>query len=158
MSAAEVNFILAEASAVYGWNAGDAESHYNAAIKASFDTWGLTSNYAVYIAQPEVVFDGTQNQILTQKWIAGWTISAESWFDWRRTGLPELHGVQNLTVAPELPLRLYYPVEELNLNNANVVKAESSLEATQYSNLGKDGAKNSPWSRPWVIQGTGKPW
>jgi len=29
------------------------------------------------------------------------------------------------------------------------------LETTPYSgNLGAD----SPWSKPWVIQGTGKPW
>jgi hypothetical protein len=158
MSAAEVNFILAEASAVYGWNAGDAQTNYNAAIKASFDVWGLASNYAAYIAQPEVAFNGTQNQILTQKWLASWSVATEAWFDWRRTGLPELHGVLNRTIAPELPLRFYYPLEERNLNSTNVLNAENSLETTIYSGLGQDNAKNSPWSRPWVVQGTGKPW
>lgn len=157
MSAAEVHFVLAEA-AVRGWNAGDAEAHYNAAIAASFTAWGLGGRAADYIAQPEVAFDGTLKQILTQKWISTWSVATESWFDWRRTGLPELHGVAGYTEAPELPLRFYYPLEERNLNGANVEAANANLETTPYSNFGQNGDKNSPWSRPWVIQGTGKPW
>ncbi len=161
MSAAEVYFILAEAAAVYGWNTGDAETHYKNAILASFNAWGLGSEAASYIAQPQVAFDGTQEQILTQKWIASWSVATEAWFDWRRTGYPELHGVQGQTVAKELPVRFYYQLEERNLNGANVEKAAQSLETTQYTNFGADvsyGNKNSPWSKPWIIQGTGKPW
>jgi hypothetical protein len=158
MSATEVHFILAEASAVYGWNAGNAKDHYNAAIKASFDVWGLSSSYDAYIAESDVAFNGTQKQILTQKWLSSWSVAIEAWFDWRRTGLPELHGVAGRTLAPELPLRLYYPLEERNLNSTNVLDAENSLETTIYSGFGKDNPKNSPWSKPWVVQGTGKPW
>ncbi|MGC4035983.1 MAG: SusD/RagB family nutrient-binding outer membrane lipoprotein [Chitinophagaceae bacterium] len=158
MSAAEVHFILAEASAVYGWNAGDAETHYKNGIKASFDAWGLSTAYNDYINQPELAFDGSQEQIITQKWIASWSMALEAWFDWRRTGYPELHGVENRTKAKELPLRLYYPLEERNLNSTNVNAAEGKLETTQYSAFGDDGSANSPWSKPWVIQGTGKPW
>lgn len=158
ISAAEVHFILAEASAVYGWNAGDAETHYNAAIRASFDAWGVTSQFNGYVTQPEVAFDGTQKQIITQKWIASWSVAAESWFDWRRTGFPELHGVEGRTVAKELPVRFYYPLEERNLNGTNLSAAENNLETTSYSNFGGDGAKNSPWSKPWIIKETGKPW
>lgn len=157
MSAAEVNFILAEAAAK-GWSAGDAQMHYNNAIKASFDAWGLSSAYNSYITQPNVVFDGTQKQIVIQKWISSWSVATEAWFDWRRTGYPELHGVELRTVAPELPVRFYYMVDERNLNNANVQAANAKLEITPYSNFGADGAQNSPWSKPWVIQGTGKPW
>jgi len=158
MSASEVHFILAEAAAK-GWNAGDAETHYNAAIAASFSAWGLGSAQAVdYITQPEVAFDGTQEQIITQKWISAWSVATEAWFDWRRTGYPELHGVLNRTVAKELPLRFYYPIEERNLNGANVETANNNLESTEYSNFGGNGAKNSPWSKPWIIQGTNKPW
>lgn len=157
MSAAEVRFILAEAAA-RGWSAGDAEMHYNAAITASFTAWGIGGQAANYIAQPEVAFDGTLSQILTQKWISTWSVATESWFDWRRTGLPELHGVSGYTQAPELPLRFYYPLEERNLNGTNVEAANANLETTSYSNFGQNGAKNSPWSRPWIVQGTGKPW
>ncbi|MCC6287321.1 MAG: SusD/RagB family nutrient-binding outer membrane lipoprotein [Chitinophagaceae bacterium] len=158
MTAAEVNFILAEAAAIYGWNAGDAETLYKSAIKASFDAWGLTSQYAAYISQPEVEFDGTQEQIITQKWISSWAAATEAWFDWRRTGYPELHGVAGRSLAPELPVRFYYPLEERNLNSANTSAASERLETTTLSADGSDGVKNSPWSKPWVIQGTGKPW
>lgn len=157
MSAAEVNFILAEASAK-GWNAGDAETNYKAAIKGSFDAWGIGSSAAAYIAQPEVAFDGTIEQIITQKWISSWSVAAESWFDWRRTGYPELHGVEGRTVAKELPLRFYYPLEERNLNASNVNAANEHLEITNLSAFGPNGPKNSAWSKPWVTQGTGKPW
>jgi hypothetical protein len=158
MSAAEVHFILAEASAVKNWNAGDAATHYNQAIQASFMAWGIGPKAAAYIAQPAVAFDGTQKQIIEQKWIASWAAATESWFDWRRTGFPELHGVQGRTKAAELPLRFYFPLDERNLNTANVTAANSLLETTQYSNFGADGEKNSPWSKPWLVQGTGKPW
>lgn len=158
MTAAEVHFILAEATAVKGWNAGDAQSHYNAGIDASFAAWGIGTEAADYIAQPEVAFDGTLKQIIQQKWIASWSAATESWFDWRRTGFPELHGVQGRTIAKELPVRFYYQLDERNLNGANVDAANAILETTQYSNFGADGPKNSPWSKPWIIQGTNKPW
>ncbi len=158
MTAAEVHFILAEASAVKGWNAGDAETHYNQAIQASFAAWQIAGKAAAYIAQPQVAFDGTQKQIITQKWIASWAFATESWFDWRRTGYPELHGVQGRTKAKELPVRFYYELDERNLNSVNLDDALSHLETTSLSNFGADGEKNSPWSKPWIIQGTGKPW
>lgn len=157
MTAAEVHFILAEA-AVKGWNAGDAEDHYNKGIAASLSVWGFATQAAAYIAQPEVAYDGTIKQIITQKWIASWSMATEAWFDWRRTGYPELHGVTGLTKAPELPLRFYYPLEERNLNGANVEAANNNLESTKYSDFGGNGPQNSPWSRPWIIKGTGKPW
>ena len=66
ITAAEVHFILAEAAAK-GWSAGDArEDHYNKGITASFSVWGLGAEALAYITQPEVAYDGTIKQILTQ--------------------------------------------------------------------------------------------
>ncbi|MEO8415549.1 MAG: SusD/RagB family nutrient-binding outer membrane lipoprotein [Ginsengibacter sp.] len=158
MSAAEVHFIVAEAKAVKGWTSADAQKEYYAGIKTSFDTWGLGGAYSTYVTQPDVVFDNSQKQIMEQKWIANWTNATESWFDFRRTGLPELHGVQGRTIAPELPVRFYYPKAEQNLNSANEQAASDKLEVTNYSGFGADGNKNSAWSKIWVLQGTGKPW
>lgn len=157
ISAAEVQFILSEA-AVKGWVGIDAETAYKAAIKASLDAWGLSGFYTAYISQPDVQFDGTQKQIITQKWIANWSNATESWFDFRRTGFPELQGVQGHTLAPVLPVRLYYPLDEQRLNNENLQTAAGKLEVTSYSGFGANGSKNSPWSKMWVLQGTGKPW
>lgn len=157
ITAAEVHFILAEA-ATMGWNAGDAEDHYKSGVTASLSVWGFGAQAPAYLAQPNIAFDGTVEQIITQKWIASWSMATEAWFDWRRTGYPELHGVQNRTVAPELPLRFYYPIEERNLNGSNVEAANQNLFSTQYSGFGGNGPKNSPWSRPWIVEGTSKPW
>jgi hypothetical protein len=50
---------------------------------------------------------------------------------------------------------------ERNLNGANTLVAENNLEGTTYSAFGADATNNynnSAWSKPWLIQGTGKPW
>ena len=157
VSAAEVQFILAEA-AQKGWATGGAEAAYNAGVKASFDAWGISGSYAAYIAQPNVKYDGTQKQIISQKWIANWSNATEAWFDFRRTGYPELKGVPGKTIAPVLPVRFYYPLDEQRLNTTNEEAAASKLETTSNSAFGANGSKNSPWSKMWLIQGTGKPW
>lgn len=157
ISAAEVHFILAEASAVKGWAAGAAADHYKAGVQASLAAWGVGSSYANYIAQPLVAYNNTQKQIIEQKWIASWTAATEAWFDYKRTGLPVLNAGP-AAKAPVMPVRLYYMLDERNLNQSNVNAANDRLEATIYSSYGANGVKNSPWSKPWIIQGTGKPW
>ena len=154
ISATEVNFILAEA-ALKGWAVGGtAEDYYNKAIQSSFVTWGLSDQVAAYLQQENVMFNGTVKQIIEQKWIASWTAAAEAWFDYRRTGYPELEAGP-YTIRSIIPVRFYYMTDEMNLNKANAELASGRLETTNYSEV--DGA-NSAWSKPWVIQGTGKPW
>lgn len=153
VSAAEVRFILAEA-AQKGWAAGDAKTQYEAGVKASLTAWGLASSYTAFIAQKGVVYDGTQAQIIGQKWIASWTSATEAWFDYRRTGLPAL-SAGYAAKRKALPVRFYYMRDELNLNKTNSGTAMDKLEVT--ANSQSDG-KNSAWSKPWLIQGTGKPW
>jgi hypothetical protein len=153
MSAAEVYFILAEA-AWKGWNVGDAQTHYEAGVAASLGTWGVGDEYDTYITGPEVAFNNTLEQIIEQKWIASWTSATESWFDYRRTGLPELQAGP-AAKRSVLPVRFYYMQDEIMLNDANAEEALNNLEVTSYTQA--DG-KNSAWSKPWLIQGTGKPW
>jgi hypothetical protein len=153
ISAAEVNFILAEA-AVKGWATGPAKARYEAAIQASLNTWGVGNQYATYIAQPGVVFDGTVKQIIEQKWIASWTAATEAWFDFRRTGFPALKSGP-AAKRSVLPVRFYYMQDELNINSKNATKALEKLEVTSHSQADN---KNSAWSKPWLLQGTGKPW
>jgi hypothetical protein len=155
MSASEVNFILAEA-ALKGWAAGNAKDYYEAAIKASFTNWGLGSQASDYLSSPNIAYKGTLEQLIEQKWISGWTAATEAWFDYRRTGYPELRA-EGQALGPVLPVRFYYMVDELNLNKENANLAIDRLEATPYSSYGGDG-KNSAWSKPWVLQGTNKPW
>lgn len=153
ISSAEVAFILAEA-AQKGWAAGDAKTNYEAGVKNSLDTWGVGGQYATYIQKDAVKFNNTQAQILEQKWIASWTAATEAWMDYRRTGLPAF---QAGPASPEnvLPVRLIYGDNETNYNNANSVSALTKLEENSHTKI---RGKNSQWSKPWVIQGTGKPW
>ncbi|MEJ7643660.1 MAG: SusD/RagB family nutrient-binding outer membrane lipoprotein [Chryseolinea sp.] len=159
MSASEVHFILAEA-ALKGWNAGMAKDHYEAGIMASLETWGVDDTYDDYISGTMVAFnDGDTdevnlNKIMTQKWIASWTAATESWFDYRRTGLPALEAGPSAKRG-QLPVRFYYGTTELLLNAGEATSALDRLTITTYS--GAEG-KNSAWSKPWIIEGTGKPW
>ncbi|MFA5819078.1 MAG: SusD/RagB family nutrient-binding outer membrane lipoprotein, partial [Bacteroidales bacterium] len=154
LSAAEIHFDLAEI-ALKGWSAGGtAIDHYKAGIKASMDAWNLSSSYATYITNPGVVYAGTLDQIIEQKWIASWTAASESWFDWRRTGLPNLKP-GTVVKRPALPLRFYYGQNEMLLNPDNSTAAINLLQTTTFT---APDDKNSAWSKTWVLQGTDKPW
>ncbi len=152
VSAAEMHFTLAE-MALKGWNVGDAESHYRAGIQNSLQTWGVADQFDAFYAN--VAFDGTAEQVLTQKWVASFCNATEAWNDYKRTGYPVLTLATDEARAPVPALRFGYGGDELNNNTANVTAAIERLEITQYS--GSIG-KNSVYSRPWILQGTGKPW
>jgi hypothetical protein len=152
MSAAEVHFILSEA-ALYGWISGSPDEHYASGIQESFNAWGLGDAFDGYIAGAP--YSGLES-IIEQKWIASWTAAAESWFDWRRTGLPELQTGESAR-REALPLRFYYHyADEIAKNTVNAEEAISRLEPTQYK--GNDPSNNSAWSKMWLLQGTGKPY
>lgn len=153
ISAAEVSFILAEA-ALGGYNVGDAKGHYNDGIRHSLTTWGKADEYDTFIAEPGVDFEGTVEQVITQKWVASWTAATEAWMDFRRTGYPALQAGP-ASPQPVVAVRFPYGSDELDHNTENVNAAAKKLEITPYS--GAVGA-NSAWSKPWIIQDTGKPW
>jgi hypothetical protein len=153
MSAAETHFILAEA-ALYGWAPGAPEDHYADGIRESFNAWGVGNQFDQdYLAGAP--YNGLES-IIEQKWIASWTAAAEAWFDYRRTGLPDLQTGPSAKRV-KLPLRFYYHADdEISRNTENATVAIDRLEATPY--LGTDQSKNSAWSKTWLLQGTGKPY
>ena len=119
MNAAEVAFLRAEGTAIYGFNmGGNAADFYNDGIRLSFEQWGVngaegyitddSSKPALYIDPAGVnTYERTlstitikwdegatkaqkQERIITQKWIALWPLGNEAWADYRRTGYPRL--------------------------------------------------------------------
>ncbi len=144
ISAAEVHFILAEA-ALKGWSVGGQQAHYEAGVNASFDTWGV--DIEDYLSGP-AAYDGSLEQIMEQKWIASWTAATESWFDWRRTGLPDIKTGPNAR-RDNPPLRFYYGSDERNLNAENYATAVSKLQPT--ADNGEDD-NDSAWSKMWLLQ------
>lgn len=151
LSAAEVHFILAEA-ALKGWIGGGPEGHYNQGIRQSLETWGVGDQYDDYIVGAPY---GGLEDIMEQKWIASWSVATEAWFDYRRTGLPDLQtGPSSKRAA--LPLRFYYHIDEIDNNTQNAEAAIGKLETTPFK--GEDVSNNSAWSKMWLLQGTGKPY
>ncbi len=123
---AEVRFNLSKAAEL-GYNVpGDAETHYNAAITASMEYWGVSGDATEeYLSQPEVAYDGSEMQFATQFWIAMYDNPAEGWSTWRLYDDP----VFNIPTDNEtfVPLRYTYPIDEQNLNNANYIDAAGAI-------------------------------
>lgn len=153
ISYSEQCFILAEAS-LKGWNVGGtAEQYYNKGIEASLAYYKVETGYNSYIERNNVKFNNTLEQIIEQKWISLF-LSPESWFDFRRTGFPQLPIANERALHPAIPVRFKYPIEETRNNTVNYNAAIERLEKTSYSDAGQD----DHYSKPWVLQGTGKPW
>lgn len=128
----ETEFLLAEAIE-RGIISGDAEEHYNNAIRASIVYWGgSVADANTYLATPEVAYttaEGTWKQkIGTQKWIALYNRGWDAWLEWRRLDYPVLvtpdqatppAGQDRPAVALHIPVRMIYPINEQTLNPAN---------------------------------------
>jgi hypothetical protein len=121
---AQVNFILAESALILG-TAGDANTYYQAGIKANMQKIGMTTaeidNY--FTTNPTVVtLTGTteqkRSQIITQKYIAWIGNGVEAYNDYRRTGYPVLALANNAEGHNPniIPTRLTYPLGELQRN------------------------------------------
>jgi len=124
-------FVQAEA-AQRGLLAGDAQAFYEGAVTQSFLYMGLTSAAAgSYLSQASAKTnyanatpENKREVILTQKWLALNGIApVEIWTDYRRTGFPSfIHfSTDNAKLGTGTPpVRLLYPQDEVNVNNANV--------------------------------------
>jgi hypothetical protein len=122
----ELEFNIAEA-ALRGWITADTSEHYEKAIIASMDFYGIASSKInTYLAEPLVKLNAATafEQINTQKYLAfflnsGW----ESFFNQRRTGIPEFVVGASTQNGGQIPKRWMYPQDELDYNFDNVAEA-----------------------------------
>lgn len=122
---AEVEFNLA-AAAMEGFISGSAEEHYNAAITASILYWGGTQGQAAsYLSQGDVAWNGSEERLATQYWIAMYDNPFQGWSVWRKYDAPELNTAADSGLP--VPLRYTYPVNEQNLNFAQYEAASSAI-------------------------------
>jgi len=148
LTAAEVNFILAEASerGLGGLTAGTAAAYYNAGISASLNQWNdmaassgqsiSAGDMAAYLANPSVVYAGGvagQKQIALQKYVALYMDGATAWFEWRRTCVPNTIVPGPDATLNYVPRRLEYPTTEATANG-DALKA--AIAAQGPDNLG----------------------
>lgn len=116
----EVCFILAEAvqTGKVTVSSKTASSLYHDGIEASMDYYGVKAQAATqaYYDSPLVKYDGTQKQLIIQKWLAMLFRGSEGWFDFRRTGFPEFVAGP-MAFQPQFPVRYCWPTSEPNVNN-----------------------------------------
>lgn len=126
----EVQFFLAEA-VERGFITGDAEMFYNDAVTASivkFD--GTEAEATTYLAQPGVKYSSAnwEELIGTQKWIALFANGFEAWTEWRRLDYPDFLVTPVQTeLSINVPLRVFYPTSEIQLNRTNYSAAVQNL-------------------------------
>ncbi len=126
MDYAEVEFNLAAAAKLGYTGAGSASAHYNAAITASIAYWGGSEAQATaYLAQAAVAYDGSDEQLGTQFWLAMYNNPFEGWSAWRKYDAPSL--VLPADSGSPVPLRYTYPVNEQNLNRAQYEAASTAI-------------------------------
>ncbi|OQP64960.1 hypothetical protein A3860_19630 [Niastella vici] len=121
---AQVNFILAESALILG-TAGDANTYYQAGIKANMQKIGMTTAEInqYFTDNPAVVtLAGTtedkRKQIITQKYMAWIGNGIEAFNDYRRTGYPVLALASNAAGQNPnvIPTRLTLPNGEIQRN------------------------------------------
>ena len=139
MEYAEVQFLLSEAN---GWN----QTNYINGVQASMERWNIDSDkIADYVNSLPAA---SQENVMTQKYIALFMQPAESWAEYRRTGYPNTllmpgqtaqlnyptaSGDTSYVFTPlidgltDLPTRIFYPTNVQTLNTANYNEAAAAL-------------------------------
>lgn len=123
---AEVRFNQSRAAELGYSVGGDAETHYNAAITASMEYWGVAEGeISAYLSQGAVAYDGSVDQFAKQYWIAMFDNPFQGWSLWRKYDAPELNIPAEFETP--IPLRYTYPVDETNLNRTNYEAAAEAI-------------------------------
>jgi hypothetical protein len=139
MSYSELQFILAEAKERGFITSGDTETFYKNGIQSSVDYY--KARYTVinlpqiasklvldpnYFLQANVALSGSLEEKLskigTQKWLALYFTGMEGWYDWRRTGFPQIVPGPAAFINT-VPVRFMYPGSVQSLNNENYLEA-----------------------------------
>jgi hypothetical protein len=145
MNADEVQFNLAEA-VVKGLITGNADTYYRNGITLSMKRWGVSdADIATYLAQASITLPadnpGKLEKIATQKWLALFLISTETYLDLRRTRLPNIFSNGNL-VNYTFPSRFRYPGNELGQNKDAYDAGVATLSP----------AVDDEFSKMWILQ------
>lgn len=133
MDYTEAEFLLAEA-VERGFSAGgNAEEHYNNAVKSSIVYWGGTSAEAdAYLAQPSVAYSSAfsdwKQKIGIQAWLAYWLRGNTIWNSYRRLDYPRMLATPEYKQGiNKVPVRLFYPISEQTLNADNYNAASAKI-------------------------------
>ncbi|MBE8721950.1 SusD/RagB family nutrient-binding outer membrane lipoprotein [Sphingobacterium pedocola] len=125
MPFSEVEFIKAEAYLGLGMDDA-AKAAYESGVKASVEQYGGTLP-ATYLSNPAAQFDGTLERIMLQKYLGLFMVDYQQWFEYRRTGYPELPKTPYMFYDGEMPTRFMYKDEARRFNPDNYTKAVEQM-------------------------------
>lgn len=179
----ELLFIKAE-SALKGWISGSAKEFYEAAVTASCEKWAALGEFASYpsitsdgklrmdavsinqkkiaalLATDQAKWDGTEQRIAEQKWLAlFWVGGFQQYHEMRRTGYPECKtGIGTIELdrtKGKFIARYAYPLIAIANNRANYEAAFTAQGGTL-----SDNTMIFPvwWSGQAVAKDAGAPW
>jgi hypothetical protein len=176
---AEMNFNLAEA-AMKGYidgGEGAARQYYQKGIQASIEQYGCEfagntkydgayaneglADLTAYLAQPHVKWEAGRDKLLLiaeQKWIASFYLGFESYFDHRRTMLPQLRAshrsanYESSGSGTQFPSRTAYPSSE----EAENTVAYNKARATGFD-IPITGDNNRNEARMWLLNNSLSP-
>jgi hypothetical protein len=130
---AELQFILAEA-ALKGYIAGDPKAYYENGVTNAITFWGAAVP-ANYLSNPVLAWNEVDNadfkleKIHLQKYYTLFFTDFQQWFEYRRTGHPNLPKGAGLQNGGLMPVRLRYPVFVQSANGANYTAAVAAFGA-----------------------------
>ena len=144
LSYAEVCFLRAEA-AFRTWTTENPQFWYEEAVRSTMEFYGVEETDITEFLVNGGAYNGSLEQIMTQKWVAMFLDGWEAFADYRRTGYPqlmkwdlELDGIKIKSAiwveVPRdyLPGRLPYPDDEVDLNGENYLKAVENQGGDSY--------------------------
>jgi hypothetical protein len=143
MTAAEAQFLLAEAAYKYGGTVtfpSTAQQYYEQGVMESFRLLGVPGYAAkattlltsgIYNADWNASTDKL-HAIWMQKWLALVDFGGfEAWTEYRRTNYPPIPLSAGAPVTQPVPVRLFYPNTELGSNQANTPVQAADVVFTQ---------------------------
>jgi hypothetical protein len=127
MSYAEVEFIRAEVEFNEG-NHAAAKAAYEKGVKASVEQWGAVLP-ANYFTDADAAYNNTLSRIMMQKYYALFFNDYQQWFEYRRTGLPQLPVSSGMINGGKMPSRFRYPIPVRTNNAEHYAKAVTAQGA-----------------------------
>lgn len=136
MSYAEVEFIKAEVALHFG-DMDAAKTAYEKGVTAAITQWKNSEMPADYFENEHAAFNGTMEQLMNQKYLALFFNDYQQWFEYRRTGYPELPTTEYMWHDGVMPTRFMYH------NNVRRFNPENYRDAAE--RIGGDDVMTKVW-------------
>ena len=131
MTYSELLFIKAEL-AQRGITTDNAQQLYEAAVEANMQQWGVELPDS-YFDNPAAAYDGTLKRIMEQKFYALFFIDQQQWYEYNRTGYPDVPTGPGVATGDKMPFRYKYPAILQRMNRENYLDAVNSIGGDEFS-------------------------